>query len=42
VDVDRDSGLAVMRKRFVGDLVVERWELRDYQINSGLSDRDLR
>jgi hypothetical protein len=41
LDVERQSGLVIMRKRYQGDEVVERWEVGDYQINTGLSDRDL-
>jgi hypothetical protein len=42
IDITRDTGLIVMRKRYVGDDVVELWQLSDYKINSGLSDADLR
>jgi hypothetical protein len=31
-----------MRERYAGSLVVERWELTGYKINSGLDDSDLR
>lgn len=42
IDIECDSGLVVMRKRYEGNLVVERWELSGYTINSGLGDGDLR
>ncbi len=42
IDVERDTGLVVMRERYAGSLVVERWELTGYKINSGLDDSDLR
>lgn len=41
IDVARDTGLIVMRKRYVGAEVVERWEISDYKLNSGLGDDDL-
>jgi hypothetical protein len=30
------------RKRYVGDEVVERWDIANWRINAGLTDRDLR
>ena len=42
LDVDRQSGLVITRKRYEGDAVVERWDMADWRINAGLSDRDLR
>jgi outer membrane lipoprotein-sorting protein len=41
IDVDRASGMPVMRKRYQGDEIVERWELTGFTINTGLADRDL-
>ena len=41
IDIARDSGLIVLRNRYVGTEVVERWEITDYKINSGLGDDDL-
>jgi hypothetical protein len=34
LDISRKSGLIVMRKRFEGDAMVERWELKDYKLDS--------
>jgi hypothetical protein len=42
LDVSHKTGLILMRKRYAGDEVVERWELKDYVIDSGLRDADLR
>jgi outer membrane lipoprotein-sorting protein len=42
IDVSRKTGLIMMRRRYEGDQVVERWELKDYQIDAGLGDSDLR
>ncbi len=36
LDISKKTGLVVMRKRYAGDTVVERWELKDYRIDSGL------
>ena len=36
IDVSKKTGLVLMRKRYVGDEVVERWELKDYRIDTGL------
>jgi hypothetical protein len=41
IDIARDTGYIVMRKRYVGNEIVERWEITDYKINSGLGDDDL-
>ena len=42
LDVSRRTGLIMLRRRYEGETVVERWELKDYRIDSGLSDADLR
>ena len=42
LDVSRRTGLIMERRRYEGETVVERWELKDYRIDSGLSDADLR
>ncbi len=42
IDLDKQTGLALMRRRYQGEQVVERWDLSDYKINSGLGDDDLR
>jgi outer membrane lipoprotein-sorting protein len=42
LDVSKRSGLILMRKRYEGDAVVERWELKDYRLNAGIPDSDLR
>ncbi len=42
LDVSKRTGLILQRKRYEGDAVVEQWELKDYKIDSGLSDADLR
>ncbi len=34
LDISRKSGLIVMRKRFEGDTMVERWELKDYKLDA--------
>ena len=36
IDVSKRTGLVLMRKRYVGDEVVERWELKDYRIDTPL------
>jgi hypothetical protein len=36
LDVSKRTGLVLMRKRYAGDAVVERWELKDYRIDSPL------
>jgi len=41
IDIDRASGMPVMRKRYAGDEIVERWELTGFTVNTGLADRDL-
>lgn len=41
IDVSKRTGLVVLRKRYVGKDVVERWELKDFKIDSGLTDADL-
>jgi len=42
LDIARDTGLVVARKRYAGNEVVESWQLSDFKINSGLTDADLR
>ncbi len=42
LDLSKRTGLIVMRKRYVGDQVVEHWELKDYKIDTNLTDADLR
>jgi hypothetical protein len=42
LDLDKQTGLALTRRRYQGDQVVERWDLSDYRINTGLGDQDLR
>ncbi len=42
LDLSRKSGMIVERRRYAGDEVVERWSLKDYSIDSGLTDADLR
>ena len=39
--IARDSGLIVMRKRYAGREILERWEITDYKLNTGLTDDDL-
>ncbi len=34
LDISRKSGLVVMRKRFEGEALVERWELKDYKLDA--------
>ncbi|MBC5799449.1 MAG: hypothetical protein GIX03_03250 [Candidatus Eremiobacteraeota bacterium] len=41
IDVSKRTGLVVLRKRYVGKDVVEHWELKDFKIDSGLTDADL-
>ncbi|MBC5810841.1 MAG: hypothetical protein GIW95_08340 [Candidatus Eremiobacteraeota bacterium] len=36
------NGLPLLRERFEGDLLIERWRLRDLKINVGLKDSDFR
>ena len=38
----RDDGFVVLRERYAGDSLVERWELRDLRVNVGLTDSDFR
>jgi hypothetical protein len=42
LDISRDTGLVMERKRYVGNEAVETWQLSDYKLNSGLTDSDLR
>jgi hypothetical protein len=42
LDISRDTGLVMQRKRYVGNEAVETWLLSDYKLNSGLTDSDLR
>ncbi len=42
LDVSRKTGMIVQRTRFAGDVQVERWALKDYVIDSGLTDSDIR
>jgi hypothetical protein len=42
IDISRTTGLILMRTRFAGDEIVERWELKDYKVDTGLSDAALR
>ena len=42
MDVSKKSGLVLLRKRYEGDEVVERWELRDYKVDADLTDADFR
>jgi hypothetical protein len=42
LDVSKRSGLILERRRYEGDVLVEQWELKDYKIDSGLTDADLR
>jgi len=41
IDVSKRTGLVVMRKRYIGNEVVERWQLKDFKVDSGLTDGDL-
>ncbi len=41
IDIARGSGLILMRKRYAGREIVERWQLSDYKLNTGLDDEDL-
>jgi len=41
LDIARDTGLIVMRKRYIGTEVVERWEISDYKVNEGLTEDQL-
>jgi hypothetical protein len=41
LDLSRRTGLILMRTRYEGDEVVERWLLSDYRIDPGLTDADL-
>ncbi|MBD5656898.1 MAG: hypothetical protein IAI50_17210 [Candidatus Eremiobacteraeota bacterium] len=38
IDISKKSGLVLMRKRYEGDEVVERWQLKDYKIDADMSD----
>jgi outer membrane lipoprotein-sorting protein len=42
LDVSKLTGFVVLRERYAGDDVVERWELKDYKIDSGLDDSEFR
>ncbi len=42
VDISKRTGFVMMRERYAGDQVVERWELKDYKIDSGLDDSEFR
>jgi len=42
LDVSKRTGLILTRKRYEGDALVERWELKDYKIDSGLAVSDLK
>jgi outer membrane lipoprotein-sorting protein len=42
IDISRRTNLVVLRERFAGDLVVERWEIKDWKVDAGLTDGDLR
>jgi hypothetical protein len=42
LDVSQHSGLILMRTRYEGEAVVERWVLKDYKIDSGLTDADFK
>lgn len=42
LDVSKKSGLVLMRKRYEGDEIVERWELKDYKVDANLPDSELR
>ena len=41
IDIARDSGYIVMRKRYAGSEIVESWSITDYKVNAGIADADL-
>jgi hypothetical protein len=41
IDVSKKTGLALLRRRYEGDEIVERWQLRDYKLDE-LPDSDLK
>ena len=42
LDLSKRTGYIVERKRFAGDDIVERWTLKDYKVDVGLADTDLK
>lgn len=42
LDVSDRTGLVLVRKRYAGEEIVERWQLNDYKLDAGLGDGDLR
>lgn len=42
LDISKATGMVVQRRRYAGDEVVERWELKEYRIDSGLDDSEFR
>jgi outer membrane lipoprotein-sorting protein len=42
IDVSKVTGFVVLRKRYAGDDVVERWQMRDYKIDAGIDDAEFR
>ena len=42
LDVSKKTGLILMRRRYEGDQVVERWQLKDYKIDPGPGQAALR
>lgn len=42
LELSKRTGFVVERERFAGDTLVERWQLKDFKIDSGLADAELR
>lgn len=42
VDISKRTGLIVLRTRYAGDAVVERWEIKDYKVDTGIGDAEFR
>ncbi len=40
--ITRDTGVIVLRERYAGPTLVERWQLKDVRINAGLTDDDFK
>jgi hypothetical protein len=38
LDLSRSTGLVVERRRYEGDALVEKWDLKDYQIEAGAGE----
>ena len=42
LDISKRTGYIVVRKRYAGEQIVERWELTDFKADNGLADTDLK